>query len=240
MNLSLAKADALADKLVAKQCKLEDREVILFVSFLQLPSVAKIIDGSNIGLGGQNMYCEDRGAFTGEESALNLKEVGCTHILLGHSERRHYFNEDYETVNKKVHCALKSGLKILLCVGESLEEREKRITEMVVVDQVETAFTNVSEKELKNIYITYEPIWAIGTGKNASVNDAAHVHEIIRKDLKRHYNEEQAQKMHILYGGSVKPENISSFLKNEEIDGVLIGGASLKASSFISMINTKV
>ncbi len=237
MNLGIDEARELAIQISASEKKVANREIILFPSFLQITAVHEAIKDSEIGLGAQDVHFEDKGAFTGEVAAFQLVEAGCSHVLIGHSERRHYFREDYETVNKKMLTALRSGLKVMLCVGESLEERENCITEMVVVDQVVSAFEQVPEKELENIYVAYEPIWAIGTGKTATTEDAAHVHEIIRKTLKRSYSEEAAEAMRILYGGSVKPDNIKSLLANEQIDGALVGGASLKHSSFDQLIN---
>ena len=239
MNLLQKGAVELAQKTLEASQDVSDREIIVFPSFLQIPALAEILRGSNIGLGGQNLHFEEKGAYTGEVSASQLVDAGCTHVLIGHSERRHYFQEDYETVNKKVLGALSAKLKVMLCLGESLTEREKEVTEMVVVDQLESGLQTVKKSSLKNLYIAYEPIWAIGTGKTATIDDATHVHQIIRKTLTRMFDDQAATEMRILYGGSVKPDNISSFMQEEDIDGVLIGGASLKASSFINLIHYK-
>lgn len=240
MNLSVKEAGELADSVVKIANSLDDREVLLFPGFLQIASVFVAIHGSPVQLGGQNLYFEEKGAFTGEISALQLIDSGCTHVLVGHSERRHYFNEDYEVVNKKVRRALEEGLKVMLCVGESLEEREQNITEMVVVDQLESAFAKVSAKQLSNMYIAYEPIWAIGTGKNASPDDANHVHELIRRTVARIFNEKTADAIRILYGGSVKGENIQDLMAQEHVDGVLVGGASLRADTFSEIMSFKI
>lgn len=239
MNLKIETAKNLTLKILEADLKLENKEVILFPSFLQITTVISETKGSEIKVGGQNISFEDEGAFTGEVAASQLIDTGCTHVLVGHSERRHYFQEDYEVVNAKVLKALNHKLKVMLCVGESLEEREKKITEMVVIDQLESAFQNVDRKQLKNMYIAYEPIWAIGTGKTATTEDASHVHQMIRKTLRRLYDENACQEMQVLYGGSVKPDNVSNFMNDQHIDGVLVGGASLKAPSFKSIINFK-
>ncbi|MDH4262561.1 MAG: triose-phosphate isomerase [Spirochaetia bacterium] len=236
MNLTMKKSTDLVDDILNKMKNKDNCEIILFPSFLHIPAIMEKIKGRNIGLGGQNLYFEEVGAYTGEIAAFQLVDVGCTHVLIGHSERRHYFHEDYETVNKKVIQALASNLKVMLCVGESLEERENNVTEMVVVDQIVSAMQNISIKNLNDISIAYEPIWAIGTGRNATPADAAHVHKIIRKALGRIFNTDAAAGISILYGGSVKPENIKELMAEEDIDGVLVGGASLKAEPFLDLM----
>lgn len=235
--MNMAGAREMTEGLKQSCTNSEDREVLLFPGFLQVPVATEALNGTCIKVGGQNLYFESNGAYTGEVSAEQLKDAGCTHVLIGHSERRHYFHEDYETVNKKVIKALETGLKAMLCVGESLEERENNVTEMVVVDQLESAFQNVAEDKLGELYIAYEPIWAIGTGKTATPQDASHVHEIIRKTLKRIYSETAAQEMRILYGGSVKPDNIKALMAEDDIDGALVGGASLNIDSFQALVN---
>jgi len=237
--MTIAEAESLVTKVVDG---LQDDkcEIILFPSFIHIPVIAQKIKNTKIGIGGQNLYFEEKGAFTGEVAAFQLKDAGCTHVLIGHSERRHYFHEDYETVNKKVKRALSQNLKVMLCVGESLEEREGNITEMAVVDQIESAMENINVSKMCEISIAYEPIWAIGTGKNATPADAAHVHHIIRKSLARIFNPETAAQMCILYGGSVKPDNIKELLKEKDIDGALVGGASLNAETFLSLLKNSV
>jgi len=236
MNLTMAESTELVDKVIKGMPDEINCEVLLFPSFLHIPMVAEKVVGTGIGCGGQNLFFEEKGAFTGEVSPMQLKDVGCTHVLIGHSERRHYFNEDYETVNLKVKKAIASGLKVMLCVGESLEERESNVTEMVVVDQIESAMEGIGPEKLNDMSIAYEPIWAIGTGKTATPEDAAHVHKIIRKSLSRIFDAETAEKMCILYGGSVKPDNIEELMSEVDVDGALIGGASLKSESFLKMI----
>ncbi len=237
MNLSQKEALSLAASLKEKIPPSYEKEVILFPSFVHIADVIKELKESSIQVGGQNIYYEKKGAFTGEVAAFQLKELGCSYVLIGHSERRHYFHEDYRTVNKKVRTAIEEGLKVMLCVGESLEEREQAITEMVIVDQIETALTEIPEDAVRdNIVIAYEPIWAIGTGRNATPEDASHVHVIIRRTLSRLYSEELSQEVRILYGGSVNPSNIRELMEPEDIDGVLVGGASLKIESFLPIL----
>lgn len=238
MNLMKKEAVDLAQKTVAAAKDVKDKEIILFPSFLQIESVASVLKDSSISLGGQNLWHQDPGAYTGEVAGIMLQDAGCSHVLVGHSERRHYFKEDYDTINLKVLKALDIGLKTMLCVGESLEERESNITEMVVVDQIESAFQKVTQAHLPNITVAYEPIWAIGTGKTATPEDAAHVHQIIRKTIRRLFDDAAAEQMRILYGGSVKPDNIKELMAQEDIDGALVGGASLKADSFSALIHS--
>jgi len=238
MNLTMGESIDLAQNIVSHISEPPNCDVVLFPSFLHIPVVAEKVKDTKIGVGGQNLYFEEIGAFTGEMAAFQLKDVGCTHVLIGHSERRHYFKEDYETVNKTVKRALSTDLKVMLCVGESLEERENNVTEMVVVDQIVSAMENIKPNNLADISIAYEPIWAIGTGKTATPDDAAHVHQIIRKTLGRIFSPEEAEKMCILYGGSVKPDNLRDLMVKDDIDGALVGGASLKADSFVQMIKS--
>ena len=236
MNLTMNEAKELAEGIVQESQKFNGKEVILLPPAVYITEIAKIVGPTNIGLGGQDVAFEERGAYTGEIACFQLKDVGCTHVLIGHSERRHYFGEDYETVNKKVLRALSSCLKIILCVGESIKEREKGITEMVVVDQLESAFEDVSSGHCKSIMIAYEPIWAIGTGKTATPEDADHVHTIIHKTMERIFNKDISENIRILYGGSVKPENIRPLVEKETIDGALVGGASLNLDTFSSLL----
>ncbi len=240
MNLNAKEALELAEKVSMDASILDKLDVILFPSFIYIPLVAQVIKSKKIGLGGQDICFNQKGAYTGEVAAFQLKGVGCTHTLIGHSERRHYFHEDYETVNKKMYLALSENLKVILCVGETSEERKKGIIEMVVVDQLESAFQNISLKDTRKISIAYEPIWAIGTGKTATAEDVSHVHQLIRKTLARMYNKSVSSNIRILYGGSIKPDNIKSFTAQDEIDGALVGGASLDADSFLSLIKNSL
>lgn len=215
----------------------KDREVVLCPGFVCLSEISKLLKGTNISLGAQNMYHEDKGAFTGEVSPLFLKEVGVTYVILGHSERRHIFNEKDELINNKVKSALKNDLSPILCVGETLEEREKGITHNVIKNQVEGSLAGLRGKNLEKLVIAYEPVWAIGTGKTATKEDANEVIGYIRKLLLENFGKEAGDNTRILYGGSVKPSNIKELMEMGQIDGALVGGASLKAEDFAKIAN---
>ena len=189
-------------------------------------------------LGGQNIYSENQGAFTGEISAEMLKDVGCDFVILGHSERRIYLKEDDQFINRKVKIALESGLKIIFCIGESLEQYDEGKTESTVKSQLKNGLQGVSGAEMGKIIIAYEPIWAIGTGKNAEPEQAQSVHRYIRNVIGESWDEEVSSKIQIQYGGSVNPENCHEILNQNDIDGALIGGASLDADSFCAIINS--
>jgi triosephosphate isomerase len=222
---------------IKKGKKNSDVEVVVCVPFTALWQVKKEIEGTSIKLGAQNMHWEDRGAFTGEISPLMLKEIGIDYVIIGHSERRQYFNETDETVNKKVKAALKYDIKPIICVGETLEEREKGMEKDVVKRQVEAALEDIDKKNIEDIVIAYEPIWAIGTGKTASNKDANDMISFIRQTVSDKYGENISQSMRIQYGGSVKPNNIKELMTESDIDGALVGGASLKADDFLKLIN---
>lgn len=226
----------LAKRLVVETAGVVDRDVLICPGFPLLSDVGRAIEGSGIMLGAQNMYFEKEGAFTGEVSAGMLLSVGCKFVILGHSERRHVFRESNEEINKKVIFAIQSGLKPILCVGELLEERESGNTKGVVEEQLTRGLKGVGERGMKSIVIAYEPVWAIGTGKTATPEDADDVQGFIRNAISDIYGEETARSTLILYGGSVKPENIDGLMSMENIDGVLVGGASLKAESFSRII----
>ena len=232
-------AVSLAGDLVkgASSLKKSGREVIIFPPSIYLRELASTCKGSSVSVGAQNMYYEDEGAFTGEISPLMVKDSGCRYILIGHSERRHVFGETDDDVNKKVKAAFTHGLEPVICVGELLDEREKGITDEVVKRQVAKAFEAISRDLLSKTIIAYEPVWAIGTGKVATPEIAEEVHSFIRDVLISLYDKAVAEKVPILYGGSVKPDNIAGLYAMENIDGVLVGGASLKAESFLDIIN---
>ncbi len=211
-------------------------DIVVCPPFTSLSAMEKAVEGRNIQLGGQNCHWEEEGAFTGEISVLMLKSVGAEYVIIGHSERRKYFGETDETVNKKIKAAIEVGLVPIVCVGEILEEREAGKTLEVVKTQVEGALKGFDETYLESLIIAYEPVWAIGTGKTATPLQAEEVHKMIRDLLKELYSEGFASKTRILYGGSVKPDNIEDLMKEEDIDGGLIGGASLKADSFTDII----
>jgi len=215
-------------------------KVVLCPPFTSLSSVKKGIQGSKILLGAQNMHWESEGAFTGEISAEMLLSSGCNFVILGHSERRMHFGETNDMVNKKLKKALEVGLVPIVCVGERLEHRETGKTEEVVEDHIRGAFEGLSQKEAEKVVIAYEPVWAIGTGKTATPKQANDVHRFIREKLSALYSEKVAQSINILYGGSVKPENSKELLEQTEIDGALVGGASLKSDSFEKIIRSGI
>ena len=236
MNKTSADAVSLAHELVKAVGSQPDVEVVICPPFTALEGVAKAIDGSLIKLGAQNMHFEASGAFTGEVSAPMLRAIFTTHVILGHSERRTLFGETDELVNKKVLAAFKNQLRPILCVGESLAEREAGATLKVVQTQTERSLEGVSKEQAATLVVAYEPVWAIGTGKVATTEQAQEVHAFIRGLLTKHYGEAVAQKIRILYGGSMKPANAPELLAQKDIDGGLIGGASLEARSFTELV----
>ncbi len=222
---------------IREDIKNTDREVVLCVPYTSLAAVKKEIEGTNIKLAAQNLHWEDYGAFTGEISPLMLKEIGIDYCIIGHSERRQYFNETDQTVNKKVHTALNHGIRPIVCVGETLEQRERGATQDWIKTQVIQALKGVNALQIKDIVLAYEPIWAIGTGETATPEQANEVIAWIRKNIQEIFGVSAAETIRIQYGGSVKPENISAIMAQKDIDGVLIGGASLKPDDFIQMVN---
>jgi triosephosphate isomerase len=210
--------------------------VVLCPPFTSLAIAHRLLDGSPFFLGAQNMHYEDEGAFTGEVSAAMLKSVGCSYVILGHSERRQLFGETNELVNRKLRKALASGLTPIVCVGETLEEREREVTEQVISVQLKGALKDVSEADVARTIIAYEPVWAIGTGRNATPDQAEDVHRFIRKLIGQMYSWTTAEKVVIQYGGSVKPDNAAGLLGKPDIDGALVGGACLKVESFFGIL----
>jgi len=237
MNKTSADAVTLARDLVGAIGKQSDVEVIVCPPFTAIESVGKAIEGSNLKLGAQNMHFEASGAFTGEISAPMLRAVFTTHVILGHSERRTLFGETDELINKKVLAALKNQLRPIFCVGETLAEREAASTLKVVQTQIELGLEGVGKDQASSIVVAYEPVWAIGTGKVATTEQAQEVHAFIRGLLAKLFTEALAQKVRILYGGSMKPANAPELLSQKDIDGGLIGGASLEARSFVELVN---
>ena len=213
-------------------------DVVVCPPFTSLNEVHSLIKNTPIKLGAQNVYYETDGAFTGEVSTGMLKSVGCDYVIIGHSERRTIFGEKDELLNKKNKKALADGLKVIFCIGESLAQREKGIINSVVEKQLQKGLDGISSEELNNIIIAYEPIWAIGTGKTATPEQAQEVHAFIRNYISQKYSKESGEGLIIQYGGSVKPDNAASLLSQPDIDGALIGGACLKADSFLSIIAT--
>jgi triosephosphate isomerase len=204
--------------------------------FTSLAVAANMLKGSTIKLGSQNMSRYDEGAYTGEISWKMLKSVGCEYVILGHSERRQYFGETNELVNEKTKKALANGLKTIVCVGETLDQREKGVTTQIITAQIKGALASIGSQDMEQVTIAYEPVWAIGTGKNATPVQAQEVHQAIRKLIGQLYTWVVAENVIIQYGGSVKPENAKDLLSQEDIDGALVGGACLKADSFLAII----
>ncbi len=215
------------------------REVVIFPPFTCLDVVSKLLKRKSAKFGAQNMHYEERGSFTGEISVDMLKEVGCSYVLLGHSERRHHFNENDEDINRKIRTAVENDFTPIVCIGETLDERESERTEAVLEEQIRNCLNGLTKEKVTRVVIAYEPIWAIGTGKSATTEQAGSAHTSIRKLLANMYDRDVAQKMRIIYGGSVTSDNISSILRGRGIDGVLVGGASLKADEFIKIVKAK-
>jgi triosephosphate isomerase len=234
MNNTIDESVTLARAVKDATAGLKTGEVVVAPPFTALLSVREILVGSAVALAAQNMYFEDKGAYTGEVSPLMLKDAGCTYVIIGHSERRKYFNESDETINLKVKKALSAGLKPIICVGETDGERNKGVTEAVVSRQVRGALAGI--EKLDNIVIAYEPVWAIGTGVVATPAQAEDVHDFIRRLLVEMHGC-MAADVRILYGGSVTKDNIAELIAMEDIDGALVGGASLKADGFLGIIS---
>lgn len=236
MNKTSSDGVALVRDIVAAVGKQSDVEVVVCPPFTALESAGKALEGSEVKLGAQNMHAEASGAFTGEISAPMLRAIFTTHVILGHSERRTLFGETDEIVNKKVLSALKNQLKPIFCVGETLAERESGSTLKVVQTQIEKGLEGVSKELATSVVIAYEPVWAIGTGKVATTEQAQEVHAFIRGLLTKLFTEAVSAKVRILYGGSMKPANAPELLAQKDIDGGLIGGASLEARSFVELV----
>jgi triosephosphate isomerase (TIM) len=211
-------------------------EIVVCPPFLDLPPALESAKGSNVAIGGQNVHWKEEGAFTGETSVAQLLAWGVTHVIIGHSERRQYFGETDDTVNLRLKTALEAGLTPICCVGEVLQEREAGLTDDVLRRQCVRAFHAISAKKAAKLVVAYEPVWAIGTGKTATPDLAAEAHAVIRREATEIFGEDFAGKLRILYGGSVKPENVSSLMSQEEIDGALVGGASLDPKSFAAIV----
>lgn len=222
---------------LSERIKTTENEVILCVPYTDLFYSLLTAQGTNIKIGAQNMHWEETGAYTGEVSGKMLEVIGVNYVIIGHSERRKYFNETDGTVNKKVKSALNYGIKPIICIGETLEEKEQGNTNQVVTTQIGKALENISSNEINNCIIAYEPIWAIGTGKTATSKDANNTIKEIRKKVKEIYGEEISNNIQILYGGSVKPDTAKQLFEESDIDGALIGGASLNVKEFEEIIN---
>jgi len=236
MHKTSREAQEFVHKLIANLEDTEKVDVIIAPVFTSLEATIEAARGSQVKIAAQNMHWENKGAYTGEISPIMLKELGINYCIIGHSERRQYFAETDLTVNKKVRAALDNGIIPIVCVGETLEEREKGATNDVVERQVKIALKGLSSEEVAGLIIAYEPVWAIGTGKTSSPEDAQEVAAKIREIITNDFGNESSEKVRIQYGGSVKPENIKIFMKQNDIDGALVGGASLDVDSFVQLI----
>jgi triosephosphate isomerase len=230
----------LANGLKRELVDFEKADIVICPVFTALASVYDVIAETNIKLGAQNLYWENEGAYTGEISPLMLKDAGCEFVIIGHSERRKYFGETDTAVNKKIFAALAVGLIPIVCIGETLEEREAGKTIAVVEKQLSGGFKEITAEQMKEIVIAYEPVWAIGTGKTATPAQAQEVHKFIREWLIKNFNADVTENLRILYGGSVKPGNIKELMQEPDIDGALVGGASLEVNSFRDIVKNAV
>ena len=240
MNKSASEGKTLVEDLKGRVSSFNDVDIVVCPPFTTLAAVVKAAEGSNIKVGAQNVHWAENGAFTGEISAAMLKEAGAEYVIIGHSERRQYFGETDETVNKRLKAALAAGLKPIVCIGELLDEREGGKTEAVLDKQIKAGFAGLTPLDMNKIVIAYEPVWAIGTGKTATPEMAEETHAYIRKVLAGLFGGTTAEAIRIQYGGSMKADNAAELMKQPDIDGGLIGGASLKADSFADLIKNSV
>ena len=235
MNKTIAESREFAEAMKPRLGEVADCDLVLFPPFMAIPRTAGVLDGTDVAVGAQDMFWEASGAYTGEISANMLKDVGVTFVLAGHSERRHVIGESNAVVARKLKAALDAKLTPILCVGELIEQREAGNQEEYVREQLETALAEVSVDEMGNVVIAYEPVWAIGTGMTATPADAVAMHAFIRDWVRDRFRGDTAGRLRIQYGGSVKPDNAAGLLSEEEIDGALIGGASMEAESFLAI-----
>ncbi len=236
MNTTLPEAVSLVDALAEKVKGVDDRDILVCPPAPLLAPVAEHCKGTNIAVGGQNVFFEDSGAFTAEWSCAMLESVGASYAIVGHSERRHIFGESDELIQKKVAKTLQSSLTPIMCVGETLKEREEKQTFAVLKRQVLAGLAGLESDAIARVVVAYEPVWAIGTGKTATTEQAQEAHKFIRKELEKCAGADAASKIRILYGGSVKPDNVKDLIAQPDIDGALVGGASLKADSFAAIV----
>jgi len=236
MHKTLKDGIETVEKLSKSVALLRGSDIVIFPPFTLLYSIKELIDLPHIHLGAQNMHWEEFGAYTGEISPKMLKDIGVSYVIIGHSERRKYFGETDEMINRKIASAIKHGLKPVLCIGETLEERKKGLEKEVIEKQFKSDLKKIPLSSLKDIVIAYEPVWAIGTGANASPKEAGEMHRFIRELIGKYASKDFMNEVRIVYGGSVKPENAEELAGEEEIDGFLVGGASLKADSFSKII----
>jgi len=239
MNLNRRESVELAEEL-KKRCSSALVRLAVCPPFVYLSSIADVLKGANIAVGAQNMYPEPEGAFTGEISGTMLLDIGCRYVILGHSERRHKMGESDPFINAKVLKALQLGLEPIVCIGETIDERKAGKAQQVVSTQIKAALAGVSENQMARVVLAYEPVWAIGTGESATAQQAEQMHAFIRALISDLYNDDVAGSLIIQYGGSVKPSNAADLLSQQNIDGALVGGASLKADSFVPIAEAAV
>lgn len=240
MNKGINEAIELVNSLKRELIDIQEIDIVICPVYTALSDVADLLIDSNISLGAQNVYWESSGAFTGEISPSMVKDAGCKYVIIGHSERRKYFDESDETVNKRIKAAQSAGLIPIFCVGETLEEREAGKTIDVVKRQLKGGLEGLESEALLKLVIAYEPVWAIGTGETATPEQAQEVHKFIRGWLNENYSPEAAESLRILYGGSVKPANARELMQQSDIDGALVGGASLDSSSFVEIVKNSL
>ena len=236
LNKTVAEALELANGLKQQVADVRDVDIVVGPVFTALHPVAESLKGSNIAVAAQNCYLENTGAYTGEVSPLMLKDVGCRYVIIGHSERRQIFRESDDFINQKIKAALAEGLEAIFCIGETLEEREADKTWDVLKTQLRDGLKGLSQDDMKKIVIAYEPVWAIGTGKTATGDQAQEAHAYVRGQVKELLDQATADAVRILYGGSVKPDNVDGLMAKPDIDGTLVGGASLKADDFARIV----
>lgn len=236
MNKTVSEAIKLVNGLKRELSEIKNIDIVVIPPYTALSEISDMLSNSNIELGAQDVHWKEKGAFTGEISPIMLKDSGVKYVVIGHSERRTYFGETNETVNKKLKASLKAGLSPIICVGERLEEREAGKTFDIVKEHVEKGLEEVPKEDVSKIVIAYEPVWAIGTGRTATPEQAEEVHRYIRELIRNMYDESVAENLRIQYGGSVKPENIKELIDKRDIDGALVGGASLEIEQFVPIV----
>ena len=234
-----SQAREAAEKLASLAGKIDEPEVMIAPTFPSLPLVAKALEGSGIRTGAQNLFHEDEGAYTGEVSGPMIKDAGAEYVIIGHSERRQYFTETDESVNRKVKSAFRSGLTPIMCIGESEAQRDEKKTFSILDKQVSNGVKDFRPDEIEGLVIAYEPVWAIGTGKTATIDQVEEVHGYVRSLMTKLFGNEVASNTRILYGGSVKPDNVKDLMELENVDGALVGGASLDPDTFMKIVTYK-
>lgn len=240
MNKTISETVELVNSLKREVSDIEGVDIVICPVFISLSEAADLVIDSNIGLGAQNVYWQEKGAFTGEVSPMMLKDAGCKYVIIGHSERRKYFGETNDTVLKKINAVQSVGLIPIVCVGETLEERDNKKTIEVIEKQLQEGLKGINEDNLEKIIIAYEPVWAIGTGKTATPEQAEEIHKFIRDWIQEKYSLDLSEEVRIIYGGSVKASNAKELMSQKNIDGALVGGASLESQLFVELIKNSL